>query len=294
MIMRRRRGPGLLGVAAVGGVGYAVGKSRGANASRSESATAVGNLPGTPITIRIVCPDNAQSGSRLSITVEGRPYEVVVPAGIGPRMAFNVAIVPTAEAIPAPPVVSAAGIPNATPVATPVEASVEPQQSPEKEGARDPEPQAAAEVGSVTAKLQAAEIKDDPKLAASSSNPFKKEQKAPSRWNPFAKTAPKPEVAWLPATQKAETDKQFHSLDPDRSSDGICTLSPGQVHDALTKFDLPDETLSEIWELADIDKTGRINDEEFAVAMYLCSRAVKGEAPPKSLSGELLPPSTRD
>ena len=51
---------------------------------------------------------------------------------------------------------------------------------------------------------------------------------------------------------------------------------------------LPPAVLSQIWQLADIDRDGRLSMVEFAVAMHLVRLALDGVSPPSSLPPPLL------
>merc|ERR1712146_454419 len=59
-------------------------------------------------------------------------------------------------------------------------------------------------------------------------------------------------------------------------------LTPAQVKTVLTQTGLPAEVLRPIWELSDVDKDGKLDDQEFALACYLCwigrGAAAAGEA----------------
>merc|ERR1719483_798624 len=56
---------------------------------------------------------------------------------------------------------------------------------------------------------------------------------------------------------------------------------------------LAQQTLATVWNLADIDKDGKLNVEEFILAMHLCEMGMKGEPPPAQLPLTLVPPSMR-
>ncbi|KAG5519017.1 hypothetical protein PMAC_002548 [Pneumocystis sp. 'macacae'] len=51
---------------------------------------------------------------------------------------------------------------------------------------------------------------------------------------------------------------------------------------------LPEETLAHIWDLADIDKSGKLNTEEFIIAMHLIRQKLAGTDLPTSLPQELI------
>lgn len=58
---------------------------------------------------------------------------------------------------------------------------------------------------------------------------------------------------------------------------------------------LSEEVLAQIWDLADISKSGQLNRDEFAIAMYLIvqQRSNPGIPLPEVLPPNLVPPSMR-
>lgn len=58
---------------------------------------------------------------------------------------------------------------------------------------------------------------------------------------------------------------------------------------------LSEEVLAQIWDLADISKSGQLNRDEFAIAMYLIvqQRSNPGVPLPDTLPLNLVPPSMR-
>lgn len=56
---------------------------------------------------------------------------------------------------------------------------------------------------------------------------------------------------------------------------------------------LPKDDLMRIWTLSDAGDKGKLNKDEFAVAMHLIYRAVNGNEIPNQLPPELIPPSTK-
>lgn len=103
--------------------------------------------------------------------------------------------------------------------------------------------------------------------------------------------APKPALqSWaVPADMKEKYDIFFKGADKDK--DGY--VEGGDINKIFTRSKLDREVLGAIWELADIEKTGRLNHEQFALAMHLISLGVKGETIPTELPPELVPPSFR-
>lgn len=52
--------------------------------------------------------------------------------------------------------------------------------------------------------------------------------------------------------------------------------------------------LAHIWSLSDIQNRGKLNADEFAVAMHLIYQKINGHDLPRSLPEDLVPPSQRD
>jgi len=113
---------------------------------------------------------------------------------------------------------------------------------------------------------------------------------ATSAANPFGDAPPPPPGAggWAVAPYKPEYDQKFKAAGPDPDN----KLSPANVKACLLQTGLPATTLRPIWELSDIDKDGKLDSDEFAVACYLCWMASEGQPLPQgTLPPELMPPS---
>jgi epidermal growth factor receptor substrate 15 len=99
---------------------------------------------------------------------------------------------------------------------------------------------------------------------------------------------------WLISpTDKSRFDQVFATLD--RSNRGFITGE--QAVTFFSNAKLPEEVLAQIWDLADINSEGKLNRDEFAVAMYLIrqqrgSKDGRGILPP-ALPPALVPPSMR-
>lgn len=92
---------------------------------------------------------------------------------------------------------------------------------------------------------------------------------------------------------KARFDQIFAGLD--KSNQGFITGD--QAVDFFGNARLPEETLAQIWDLADINSEGRLNRDEFAVAMYLIrqqrgTKEGRGNLP-ATLPPALVPPMMR-
>ncbi|KAL1787718.1 epidermal growth factor receptor substrate 15 isoform X1 [Sigmodon hispidus] len=97
------------------------------------------------------------------------------------------------------------------------------------------------------------------------------------------------ELPWaVKSEDKAKYDAIFDSLSP---VDGF--LSGDKVKPVLLNSKLPVEILGRVWELSDIDHDGRLDRDEFAVAMFLVYCALEKEPVPMSLPPALVPPSKR-
>lgn len=122
-----------------------------------------------------------------------------------------------------------------------------------------------------------------PPPAASADNPFGDED--PSADNPFGDE----DDDWVIASEKPAYDAMFATLaqTPDGKVTGAAAKGP------LLDSGLPKATLRPLWELADIDKDGKLDQEEFAVAMYLVSMCTSGGSLPATLPREMIPPSKR-
>jgi EH domain-containing protein 1 len=111
--------------------------------------------------------------------------------------------------------------------------------------------------------------------------------------NPFGKeSSSAPGSGWVVNdARKAEYSNIFYTLESSggKASGGAC--QPAMVRRANNQF--PNAILGKIWDLADIDGDGCLDQDEFAVAMWLIDEAKKGSMPPDELPDECKPPSKR-
>ncbi|NXU52878.1 EPS15 factor, partial [Turnix velox] len=97
------------------------------------------------------------------------------------------------------------------------------------------------------------------------------------------------DVPWaVKLEDKAKYDAIFDSLNP---VNGL--LSGEKVKPVLLNSKLPVDILGRVWELSDIDRDGMLDQDEFAVAMFLVYCALEKEPVPMSLPAALVPPSKR-
>lgn len=93
---------------------------------------------------------------------------------------------------------------------------------------------------------------------------------------------------WIVEEYKEEYDRIFKSLGP----------KDGKVNGAVAKREmvkskLPNTVLGRIWTLSDIDRDGQLDQDEFALAMYLIKIKLDDDDLPDELSSHLIPPSKR-
>ncbi|XP_042189533.1 intersectin-2 [Callorhinchus milii] len=93
----------------------------------------------------------------------------------------------------------------------------------------------------------------------------------------------------VPQSSRLKYRQLFNSLD--KSMSGY--LSGPQARNALVQSSLSQTQLATIWNLADIDKDGKLKAEEFILAMHLIDMAKSGQPLPLTLPPEFTPPSFR-
>lgn len=96
---------------------------------------------------------------------------------------------------------------------------------------------------------------------------------------------------WLVTSQdKTQFDTIFSSID--RANTGY--IAGDLAVDFFSRARLPEDTLAQIWDLADINMDGQLNRDEFSVAMYLVRQQLSRVGPlPETLPPNLVPPSMR-
>jgi hypothetical protein len=245
--------------AVVGGVGFVAG-SRAANRNATNAiapppATTSRMAEQQAVTLRITCPQGAGPGSQLQVEYNGAHYNVIIPAGVYAGQQFDVVIQP--RAIPKT-VAEAVGAAEVTPVAVPV----------------------ATSARATSAAERATPLEE----ASTGANTF-------ASANPFAKSSVA-STEWAAASIKSQCDNQFQALGPSEAGSGM-SLSPSQVSEALLPLGIPTSTLATIWELSDIDRDGRLDADEFCVAVFLCRQVAAGHELRSTLPDKVIPPSKR-
>merc|ERR1712013_843382 len=98
------------------------------------------------------------------------------------------------------------------------------------------------------------------------------------------------DIPWaIPLKSRAGYMAQFQANDKAKTGQ----LAAVQAKNLLLGTGLAQQTLAGVWNLADIDKNGKLNTEEFCVAMHLCEQFQKGEPLPPQLPVSLIPPQMR-
>uniref|UniRef100_A0A672PN49 EH domain-containing protein 3-like n=1 Tax=Sinocyclocheilus grahami TaxID=75366 RepID=A0A672PN49_SINGR len=96
------------------------------------------------------------------------------------------------------------------------------------------------------------------------------------------------EVEWVVARDKPMYDEIFYTLSPVNGK-----VTGANAKKEMVKSKLPNTVLGKIWKLADIDKDGLLDDEEFALANHLIKVKLEGHELPSELPAHLVPPSKR-
>ncbi|XP_031721164.1 epidermal growth factor receptor substrate 15-like 1 isoform X3 [Anarrhichthys ocellatus] len=105
------------------------------------------------------------------------------------------------------------------------------------------------------------------------------------------KSSSPPVVSWVvPVADRERYDDIFKKTDDD--NDGL--VNGTEVIEIFMQSSLSQTMLAQIWGLADTKQTGKLNREQFSLAMYLIQQKVtKGVDPPSSLTPDMIPPSER-
>lgn len=96
------------------------------------------------------------------------------------------------------------------------------------------------------------------------------------------------ELEWVVQKDKHTYDEIFYTLSPINGK-----VSGALAKREMVKSKLPNTVLGKIWKLADVDRDGFLDDEEFALANHLIKVKLEGHELPAELPGHLVPPSKR-
>lgn len=98
-------------------------------------------------------------------------------------------------------------------------------------------------------------------------------------------------IPWaITKEEKTRYDALFHAWDGMNKGH----IAGSQAIEIMGQSGLNKSELERIWTLSDTGNKGRLDLDEFAVAMHLIYRKLNGYAVPNSLPPELVPPSTRN
>lgn len=96
------------------------------------------------------------------------------------------------------------------------------------------------------------------------------------------------DVEWVVGKDKPTYDEIFYTLSPVNGK-----ITGANAKKEMVKSKLPNTVLGKIWKLADVDKDGLLDDEEFALANHLIKVKLEGHELPADLPPHLIPPSKR-
>uniref|UniRef100_A0AAY4CGL7 EH domain-containing protein 1 n=1 Tax=Denticeps clupeoides TaxID=299321 RepID=A0AAY4CGL7_9TELE len=92
------------------------------------------------------------------------------------------------------------------------------------------------------------------------------------------------ELEWVVAKDKPSYDEIFYTLSPINGK-----VSGAAAKKEMVKSKLPNTVLGKVWKLADVDKDGFLDDEEFALANHLIKVKLEGHELPAELPSHLVP-----
>ncbi|KAG5884971.1 hypothetical protein JTB14_000363 [Gonioctena quinquepunctata] len=99
-----------------------------------------------------------------------------------------------------------------------------------------------------------------------------------------------PVISWVVTPEEKEKSNVLF-VKSDIDKDGF--VSGQEIKDVFLQSGVPQPVLAHIWALCDIKQSGKLNDEQFALAMWFVARCLKGIEPPTVLTTEMVPPSFR-
>lgn len=98
-----------------------------------------------------------------------------------------------------------------------------------------------------------------------------------------------PSKKWaVSGTEKAKYDTKFYELSLQSGK-----ASGNQIMNVMLQSGLSKTVLKNIWDLSDIDLDGKMDNEEFALCMYLIDMVKNGVKLPPTLPISLIPPGKR-
>ncbi|CAM1500412.1 Fc.00g095740.m01.CDS01 [Cosmosporella sp. VM-42] len=118
-----------------------------------------------------------------------------------------------------------------------------------------------------------------PRISAPTLTPVPAPAPAPSPSNPFHQAKSKPDPATLASETRAKHEAIFNNL-----AKGGLFVSGSDAVAFMMATGLDTQTLSEIWELVDLDKNGKLDKSEFMQAMEHMSARLRGDPKPDASS----------
>lgn len=113
-----------------------------------------------------------------------------------------------------------------------------------------------------------------------------------SKRNPFDDFSQPPAPGELPpsywhfsSVDRSSYTAMFHELHPREGK-----VSGAAIKPVLMESGLPNDTLAQIWRLADLDGDGYMDIDEFSIAMHLIKAVQNGGQLPQKLPSTMLPP----
>ena len=101
-------------------------------------------------------------------------------------------------------------------------------------------------------------------------------------------TAGAGEHDWIVDRTREESDDTFLTLNPINNK-----ITGAAAKSEMVKSKLPNSVLGKIWKLADVDKDGMLDKDEWALSKYLIKLKLEGSEIPNVLPDHLIPPSKR-
>ncbi|XP_067680724.1 EH domain-containing protein 3-like [Haliotis asinina] len=96
------------------------------------------------------------------------------------------------------------------------------------------------------------------------------------------------EHEWVVSHEKYEYDDAFERLNPVNGK-----ITGAAAKSEMVKSKLPNSVLSKVWKLADVDKDGMLDADEWALANHLIKIKLDGHDLPSDLPDHLIPPSKK-
>jgi len=102
-----------------------------------------------------------------------------------------------------------------------------------------------------------------------------------------------PEIEAIPWVVNRGDRLRFNALFKQTDCDRDGFVSGIEIKNVFLQTGLPQNILAHIWNLCDIHQEGKLNPEQFMLAMWLISRKQAGKDPPAALTPDMVPPTMR-